>query len=285
MAELSTIDKVLVIIRNTQDGDLLSPFHLKLTEDAANGFLNEKGLAVLDELYEQVANGSYQKPYHHGVEFMTQDHDGYIYFKDKHVEHYSFWWTYSLDAKNSLLRLQQYCLYLESKGVEPSSAKAMFIGFDNDFAEYKKQKLDSLLSGNAAVSFTEVTAKTADGNKEVTFCLSGNADEQAVKMSDDYKDFIERNEKRVCEPGKHIFEAHAYIYGSLSALGEARPASGEEMTLLLCCSDYLKENALLAESAYFQFNSRDNAAEQDFEVDFDESFDLSEQEDEYDEEI
>lgn len=74
------IDNILAILQKTHDGDDFSPQHLKLVELGINGYLNEAGLAVLDELYETVAAGTYQKPYHLGVEHMTLDHEGYVYF-------------------------------------------------------------------------------------------------------------------------------------------------------------------------------------------------------------
>ena len=83
------IDKILTILQKTNDGDNLSPEHLKLVELGANGYLNQAGLAALDRLYESVEAGTYTKPYHLGVEFMTRDHGGFVYFKDKEVEHYS----------------------------------------------------------------------------------------------------------------------------------------------------------------------------------------------------
>lgn len=96
MAEKSLIQKVLDILEGSHDGDDLSPPHLKLTEMAVNGFLNENGIKLIDEIYEQVTSGTYTKPYLQGVEFMTQDHDGYIYFKEHSVEHYSRPWAYVL---------------------------------------------------------------------------------------------------------------------------------------------------------------------------------------------
>jgi hypothetical protein len=71
------------IIRATNDGDDLAPEHLKLVEMAVNGFLNEKGWQAFKDLHEQVKAG-YKKPWAFGVENLTQDHEGYIYWKGKH---------------------------------------------------------------------------------------------------------------------------------------------------------------------------------------------------------
>ena len=86
---MTLIDKVCAILEKTNDGNALTPQHLKLTQNAVNGFLNEKGLEALDELYRTVIDGKYKRPAYLGVEFMDRDDNGYVYFKDEDVEHYS----------------------------------------------------------------------------------------------------------------------------------------------------------------------------------------------------
>lgn len=85
---MKNIDKALFIIQKTNDGDDLSPEHLKLTEMAVNGRLNDIGQKVFDELYENVKQG-YKKPWFHGLEYLTIDNEGYVYWKGVHVEHYT----------------------------------------------------------------------------------------------------------------------------------------------------------------------------------------------------
>jgi len=50
----SNAEKALEILRLTNDGDLLSPSALKLTEDAINGFLNAAGQAAFDALHAAI---------------------------------------------------------------------------------------------------------------------------------------------------------------------------------------------------------------------------------------
>jgi hypothetical protein len=52
-------EKVVAILRNTEDGDRLSKPALKLTESAVNNRLNNYGLNLLDQLYDMVMDGSY----------------------------------------------------------------------------------------------------------------------------------------------------------------------------------------------------------------------------------
>lgn len=60
---LSIFDKAIAIIHNTQDGNLLCPTHLKLTEMAVNGFLNDRGIEAFNKLHEKVISGEYKQPF------------------------------------------------------------------------------------------------------------------------------------------------------------------------------------------------------------------------------
>jgi len=126
--ELSEIcDKACAILRNTNDGNLLDPKDLKLTENAVNGFLNDAGIEAFEKLYQlAVVEKSYVKPYLHGIEHITRDHDDYIYYKGIYVEHYNPGYVYSEDAKNNLLELKRRCEFLESKGIEVSAVTAIW---------------------------------------------------------------------------------------------------------------------------------------------------------------
>ncbi len=117
----SIIDLAVEIIAATHDGDDLAPNHLKLVEMAVNGYLNEQGEVAF---YELVANvrGGYHKPWFHDIEHLTIDHEGFVYWKDKQVEHYTPHWAYSDDARAQAQELGRRCRHLESIGVEVSFA-------------------------------------------------------------------------------------------------------------------------------------------------------------------
>jgi hypothetical protein len=112
-----TCDKAIAILQATSDGDKLDPLDLKLVESAVNGFLNEEGIKVINKLHETIAAGKYKQPWFHGVENMTIDHVGYIYWKSTIVEHYEQPWAYSKDAKENAQELKRRCEVLESKGI------------------------------------------------------------------------------------------------------------------------------------------------------------------------
>jgi hypothetical protein len=59
MTRGETMEKVITILRGTEDGDKLSKPALKIVESAVNNRLNEHGLNLLDELYKMVMDGSY----------------------------------------------------------------------------------------------------------------------------------------------------------------------------------------------------------------------------------
>ena len=77
----SRCDMAVMILQSTQDGDDLDPYHLWLVQEWVNDHLNEKGEAAFRALHAQVIAGQYEKPWLHGVENLTRDHHGYIYWK------------------------------------------------------------------------------------------------------------------------------------------------------------------------------------------------------------
>lgn len=131
---MKNIDKALEILQKTNDGDDLAPEHLYLLELAVNGFLSEKGQEVFDGLYSTVQEG-YKKPWFHGIENLTQDLEGYIYWKGFYVEHYTLSWSQSEEARQSALELAERCKYLESIGVQPSVNSAIW-----DWEKYEEMR-------------------------------------------------------------------------------------------------------------------------------------------------
>lgn len=114
-AHLSIIDTCMEIIRLTNDGNDLAPGHLALIQAACNRGLTEAGEVALEELHASAVRG-YTKPWHFGVEHVTKDHEGYIYWRGKQLEHYSH-----SDAEKECedtRALAAACLALEVQGKE-----------------------------------------------------------------------------------------------------------------------------------------------------------------------
>ena len=120
----SFCEKAITILGKTNDGNELTGPHLKLVEMAVNGHLNEAGENAFDELYRQVSNGEYDKPWLHGVKHMTADHSGYIYWKGQSVEHYDF--PYESSNAEQVQDLANRCLHIESLGITPSTGTAIW---------------------------------------------------------------------------------------------------------------------------------------------------------------
>lgn len=122
---MKNIDKALFILSNTNDGDDLTPEHLKLVEGAVNGNLTMLGFELFLELYQNFQNG-YKKPWFHGIENLTIDHEGYVYWKGQHVEHYTLSWAFSDKAKQQAKELADRCLHLEKHNVPVSIRTAIW---------------------------------------------------------------------------------------------------------------------------------------------------------------
>lgn len=120
---METIDKAIDILHATNDGNDLAPKHLSLVEGAVNGWLTDAGKEAFENLYQQVEKG-YIKPWHCGVENLTKDLQGFIYWKGIEVEHFSIR-DYDKE-KAAAEELGVRCRHLESIGVEVSCRNVIY---------------------------------------------------------------------------------------------------------------------------------------------------------------
>ena len=122
---MTNIDKTLEILSATNDGNLLAPKHLLLTELACNDRLGQEGQVQFDELYAKVKAGAYAAAtqYLFGIEHLTRDGSGYVYWKGAHVEHYSH---DSADRMHAdALRLAENCQALDTRGFPVNARTAI----------------------------------------------------------------------------------------------------------------------------------------------------------------
>ena len=117
-------DLACEILKATNDGDDLAPGHLKLLEMAVNGFLNDKGWEVFKDLHRRVKAG-YQKPWFHGIENLTINHNHYVLWKGKVVEHYTF--DDYQEEEESAIELAQRCQLLEKHGIEVNTHNTVLV--------------------------------------------------------------------------------------------------------------------------------------------------------------
>ena len=104
------------ILQATHDGHDLDPRQLGLLQAAVNGHLTAEGLDVFSQLHDQVVNGNYRKPWLNGVEYVTIDHEGYVYWKGRHIEHFNRPWAWSEKGAEQTHELSRRCLLLEKAG-------------------------------------------------------------------------------------------------------------------------------------------------------------------------
>lgn len=124
---MTTIDKVLFIIKNTDDGNELSGKHLKLTEMCVNGCANEVGLKELDRVYEMVKNDQYVD-WFYGIENLFKDDNGYVYWRGKQIEHYSY---RDYEAEEAAAqKLAETCRRLEAQGIQVTAASYIKTWFE-----------------------------------------------------------------------------------------------------------------------------------------------------------
>lgn len=123
MERTEICEKACDILRLTNDGDNLSSHDLRFIEIAVNNGLNEKGITYLNELLEK-ANKGYERPYHYGVEHITKDVEGFIYYKGIHVEHFSH--RDSEQERKATLYLKKCCELLERNNIEVNSSSAVW---------------------------------------------------------------------------------------------------------------------------------------------------------------
>lgn len=116
----SLADAAIDILQRTRDGEDLDPKHLKLVELAVNGMLNETGLTLFRELHAQVQRG-YVKPWFHGVEHITRNHEGYVLWRGKPIEHFSGDYAGSDEAATYVKELARRCAILEAQGITPDT--------------------------------------------------------------------------------------------------------------------------------------------------------------------
>lgn len=229
-------DKCCEILERTRDGDYLDPADLKLTELAVNRRLNDKGLEALDKLHRRVMAGEYVKPWLHGVEHMTRDNEGFIFYKDKQVEHYSGFYINSLEAGRDLANVAERCAYLERQGVEVSCANVIW-GWDRHkdaFGAEQKEKLDLALAGSG-VTFSKIAIDN-NWNREIQFFSPGIAMWEQISAGPEFRDLYNN-----CD-NTHGFEVsiQSYRYG-----GAADYDGPEAMSLIPFCYDYLREQKVL----------------------------------------
>lgn len=117
-------DDCCEILAATNDGNSLSGGHLHLIQLCVNGSAREAGLEELDRILTMVRNEGYTRPWFYGVEGLTKDPEGYVYWKGRHVEHFSF--REREKEKAAAESLGYRCRHLEDIGAEVTTGNVVF---------------------------------------------------------------------------------------------------------------------------------------------------------------
>lgn len=133
----------LEILQATNDGDNLDPQHLKLVELAVNGLLNEAGKAAFAELLANVRSG-YTKPWFHGIEHLTRDHEGYVRWKGHAVEHYEPTYASTADAQKEAGEIARRCRIIEARGQTPNTGNVIWSWPDDAQNENRTSQTDDI---------------------------------------------------------------------------------------------------------------------------------------------
>jgi hypothetical protein len=113
----SLTEQSLEILQRTRDGEDLEPFHLSLVQAAVNKHLTARGVENFQQLYATVTSGQYAKPWLAGVEHVTRDHQGYVFWKGSRIEHFTFSAMREDHLKCTTQRLAERCRHLEQLGL------------------------------------------------------------------------------------------------------------------------------------------------------------------------
>lgn len=140
----SLIEQSIEILRDSRDGEDLDPAHLSLVEAAVNNNLTERGVEAFRQLHAEVTSGKYIKPWLCGVEHVTRDLQGYIYWKGNRIEHFTFSAMDAAHLKAITQRLVERCRHIEALGL-PVCGRTYFNDWlaemPVDFADVYKQLL------------------------------------------------------------------------------------------------------------------------------------------------
>lgn len=88
---MERLEQAIEILQRTRDGEDLAPHHLGLIQYVVNRGADPDVLVAFAELYANATKpAGYTRPWFHGIEHLTIDHVGYVRWRGRVVEHFSF---------------------------------------------------------------------------------------------------------------------------------------------------------------------------------------------------
>jgi hypothetical protein len=112
------IQKRIAAIERHAPGSTLTYFHKHIIHRIRLGCRTPFDLAMLNQAYIQVKESTYHKlkNCHFGVEHITQDGEGYIYYKGEYIDHFSYESKEWLEEWQATRTAANICKLLEKKG-------------------------------------------------------------------------------------------------------------------------------------------------------------------------
>lgn len=209
------------MLRHTSDGDELDPRDLALLQHVVNCVeLSAHGRARWEALVAQVEGGSYIKPWFHGIEHLTRDHEGFVRWKGVQIEHYSF--SDRTQEAAAAHRLAAHCRRLEAAG-RPVNGLELVHAWDElshadgmllpRFALF--WNLDKANAGLAAVVLQEAT--TSIGKREFAQAVAGMREKWGLddRTLHGFKVVTQEDlDSAVAQQITHAMDVRNRIYGS-----------------------------------------------------------------------
>ena len=118
-------EAAIEILRETKDGNDLSPRDLKLVELTLNDAVGPASRAEFFRLLDRVRAGYTPEPFH-GIEHMTYNQQGFVCWKGQVVEHFSIFYAYTDEAGDYTQRLADRCRELEARGQQPDMGNVVW---------------------------------------------------------------------------------------------------------------------------------------------------------------
>lgn len=235
--ERSNYKKAQAILQATENGGKLAAQHRRLLELADHGVpLSPYQQEELDGIYAKLPE--YTPPFVHGVEHMTIDWDGTLYYKGEAVDYGALVWTETLCGRADVVRVQDQCRFLEAQGIRPTAEEIFFNwgAYAKAYFDYKEAQLAALVPEGTQILLSYILARGVNG-ETAEFLLPGQAAAQDAVTHPIYQDTI--------GPGVRplTVEIEIYRYGS----GQRKPATQEQCDAASLAFFTLRERGVLDE--------------------------------------
>lgn len=230
-------EKAQAILQATENGGKLAPQHFRLVELADHGVpLSPYQQEELDGIYKMLPE--YVPPFIHGVEHMTIDREGTIYYKGVAVDYGALAWTETLCGRANVVRVQDQCRFLEAQSLRPTAQEIFsnWGAYDKAYFDQKEAQLAALVPEGTQILLSYIFARGVNG-ETVEFLLPGQAAAEEAVAHPIYQDTI--------GPGVRplSIEMETYRYGS----GQLQPATPEQCDVISLAFFTMRERGVLDE--------------------------------------